>query len=37
MTFNQKNKVCEINTVTESAALQAQKLYCIDISIVQLR
>jgi hypothetical protein len=37
VTFNLKNKVCEINTVTESAASQTHKLYYIDLSVVRLR
>jgi hypothetical protein len=31
VTFNPKSKVHEINTVTESAASQAHKLYYIDL------
>ena len=31
VTFNLKSKVRDINTVSESAASQAHKLYCIDI------
>jgi hypothetical protein len=37
VTFNPKNKVCEINVVTESAASQAYELYHIDISVMRLR
>jgi hypothetical protein len=36
MTFNSKDKVCEINIVTESATSQAHQLYCIDFSCVAI-
>jgi len=29
--FNQKSEVREINIVTESAASQAHKLYCVNV------
>ena len=35
--FNQKSEVREINTVTESAASQAHKLYYINVFAMWLR
>jgi hypothetical protein len=35
ITFNLKDKVCEISIVMERTASQARKLYCIDFSVMR--
>ena len=37
VTFNPKNNIREINKIMKSAASQAHKLYCIDLSVMWLR
>jgi len=37
VTFNLKDKVCEINTVMKNVVSQAHRLYYIDLSVIRLR